>query len=882
MKLFGKKLAPSPSTQNNRTRLNLLVALGLVGLISAGIWLPLPDPLRLSIAALLLFFLPGWLWLQAAHLTAIDKLEQLVLSVGLSYALVVLASLSGLYLVGYSSATWVVGIVNFSSLIFFLIALRHRTKTFLSPLTYLDLLYFLAPITVAIFFSFTNLAYADYWGDEMNGLLRAISTIAGRFEAIFEHTKGPVEILIPAVFGLLIGHFDPFTVRVPFALLYIASVASFYILACRLFGRNVGLVAALLLAINGLYLTFGRMVQYQAFVFLMINVSILLAYNFYRGGGGITLWLSSICVGAGLLAHYDALMALPPLVYLVWRRCGWQWTNWRKINLWLLAAVVTFAVIGGAFYIPFLLHPHIAATSNYLSRVINPTEWPSNNFDELYQFTIMANSAYYVAFIFVLGLIQIGIDLVRLWQERHKSFIFWLIPGATLAATLLALATGWISLIPLLIFGLLFTILIGFYPAITELKTIYVWMGVPFVVYIFFIDHPRNHIQNIFPGWVLLAALASKHLVITLQRNLSRLPARWITVGTAGIFCLFLVIFSIYQYLLYIDTDLEYIFTYPKFKQPLYWEDPAFPFGSRRLHGAPHRLGWQMVNQLFAQKTLQGDWSSNDSGSNLFWYTLGAPLNPCYPRYYFLTQFEQKDSNSNDTFVLPLADYEKIGEVWNRERLQIEVYEFAPLVPPHEITIWAEPTRYATLITPGDFYTWPYVAPAPTITHQLPTPTTFQPAPAALQQIAVSYGDPRIEQVVDKIELVGYDIDDSRAKPAGLIVITLYWRTVEPIKLPYKVFTHLETTGEAAQLVAQADDFPNCGTAPTPRWQVGEIIPDRHVIKLPADLSFDEYTIRIGLYEPQTNLRLDWLDALENPQGVSFDLVRLNLPAIGQ
>jgi hypothetical protein len=35
--------------------------------------------------------------------------------------------------------------------------------------------------------------------------------------------------------------------------------------------------------------------------------------------------------------------------------------------------------------------------------------------------------------------------------------------------------------------------------------------------------------------------------------------------------------------------------------------------------------------------------------------------------------------------------------------------------------------------------------------------------------------------------------------------------------------------------------------------------------------------VRVGLYEPQTGLRLDRLDALGNPQGVSFDLVQVTV-----
>jgi hypothetical protein len=33
--------------------------------------------------------------------------------------------------------------------------------------------------------------------------------------------------------------------------------------------------------------------------------------------------------------------------------------------------------------------------------------------------------------------------------------------------------------------------------------------------------------------------------------------------------------------------------------------------------------------------------------------------------------------------------------------------------------------------------------------------------------------------------------------------------------------------------------------------------------------------LRIGLYEPKTGLRMDLLDELSNPQGISFDLARI-------
>jgi hypothetical protein len=254
-------------------RWSLLSTLGLLGAACLGVWLPVPLLLKLAAATLLAFFLPGWLLLQAIDLTLTDIFERLTLAIALSYGLTVVISLSSLYLAGHLSTLLLSTVFSLSCLTFIIItlflALRSPLSAPRSPLPALRSPLFALPLLVAVFFSFTNLGYADYWGDEMNGLLRAISAISGRPETILEHTKGPVEILLPAVFGLLAGRFEPFTLRFPFALAYTVGVGGFYILGTRLFERKVGLLAALILAINGLYLAFGRIVQYQAVVFLM-------------------------------------------------------------------------------------------------------------------------------------------------------------------------------------------------------------------------------------------------------------------------------------------------------------------------------------------------------------------------------------------------------------------------------------------------------------------------------------------------------------------------------------------------------------------------------------------------------------------------------------
>jgi len=858
------------------------VALTLLAGLS--LWMPLPPALKLMAAAALAFVLPGWALLRATRLAAFNWLEHLALAVGLSFGLTTLAALGVLYATGSLPVVALVALLGGITLSLAAIDVaRGGVYPATEPVAGRTALFCLIPVLAAAFFSLTNLGYSDYWGDEMNGLLRAVSIISGRPETIFEHTKGPVEVLIPAVFGLLAGRFEPFTLRLPFALAHIVGIAGFFLLGLRLFGRNTALIASLLLAVNGLYLAFGRIVQYQAVVFLMTGLMLLLTHHFYREGGVKKLALAALLAAAGLLAHYDLLLALPPVLYGVWRYYARQKASALKNDLLpLSAAVVIFVAAAAAFYAPFLLNPHVAKTSSYLNRIIGAANWPANNFDQLYTFGVMYNSRLYMALIALLGLGVIVADLAQLARHRRPGRWFWAVTAGLLALLLAAPATGWINAAPLLVFTLLFTWLVFFTPANLETRLVYVWVGVSFIGYVFFIDHPRTHLQIIYPGWSLLAALALTRPGAAIARRIdSAAGRRWAAAGAAamlaGLFCFL----AYYEYLLFVDAEAEYILTYPAHKNSLYQEDPGFPFGSRRLYGAPHRLGWQMVNQLFLQGRLNGDWGSNDDGSNLFWYTLGQPRTPCYPRYYFKAAFQQKGDEDDDT--APEQDmlgrgYAPIGQIYNRDRLQIEVFEFAPLGVTTAPETWREPQNYPSFVTVGDFKSWPYQKNAPVIGQPLPAPQpVFRLGPENLQQIAARYNDPRIVQVNDQVTLAGYNLDTTWAKPGGAVVLTLYWQPAQNVNLPYKIFTHLSDS--AGQLLAQSDELPNCGASPTQKWRAGQIIADRHLLPLPANLPPGEYAINVGLYEPQTGLPMDRLDALGNPQGTSLELGRVQLPA---
>jgi len=106
----------------------------------------------------------------------------------------------------------------------------------------------------------------------------------------------------------------------------------------------------------------------------------------------------------------------------------------------------------------------------------------------------------------------------------------------------------------------------------------------------------------------------------------------------------------------------------------------------------------------------------------------------------------------------------------------------------------------------------------------------------------------------DGVELLGYDLQETKAQPGGLVHLTLYWKALRPDAVSHTVFTHLL---DAQGLVrGQHDGVPARGQRPTSDWVEGEIIADPHEIQISADAQTGSLQIEIGLYDPATGRRL--------------------------
>ncbi len=100
------------------------------------------------------------------------------------------------------------------------------------------------------------------------------------------------------------------------------------------------------------------------------------------------------------------------------------------------------------------------------------------------------------------------------------------------------------------------------------------------------------------------------------------------------------------------------------------------------------------------------------------------------------------------------------------------------------------------------------------------------------------------------LTLLGYD-----AVVAGSqLQLTFYWRAGQALPTDYTLFLHF--LDDAGTQVHQADGPPVDGDWPTSAWLPGQVVVDRRVIVLPADLPAACCALRLGWYDPASGARL--------------------------
>ncbi|MDY6877304.1 MAG: glycosyltransferase family 39 protein [Chloroflexota bacterium] len=799
-------------------------------LANAGLAVPAT---RYGAAFVLLWLLPGLAWAGLmARSSRRPGAEEIAVGLGLGMGTVALLTLLLHYISGPLTLPALLAVVNV--LIFTLIFLARRSLPSDFELgSHLSFAYLSLIIPAAAFFRLTYLGYSEFQGDEGVVMMRAARAILGDDAQLFYHQKGPAEILLPMATWTLSGTINEWQARLPFAFAGLLGVVALYLLGRRWFNGRSGQIAALLLAINGYFVGFGRVVQYQSIVLAVTSLALLALWRWSEGEGCRWLIAGAALLAFGLLAHYDAGLVLPTAAYIVGRRL-WR-TRSEGRALWaevLTAGTLAFGIFA-LFYFPFIRHPNFAKTLGYLSGARVGTKGPLyNNLLSSLPLATFYNSTYYLIGLASLLIVASFLPFRRLGLLIPTACYILLILQSPISNLQ---SPTWVG--PVLA-GLLMVILLSRRSSASS-RAAWLWFGAPFLFYYFLVRDPRTHVLNIFPGACLLASLPLTHIWQRLHASRTTSHISRFTFHVPLLFSLaILILLSYYPYLMFIQHDPEIKRTWPAHRPSLYWRpDAELPHDG--YFGFPYRAGWKAVGVLIEEGVLSGVYASNEEQEVAGWYTRGAERTYCSAPEWYLVAKDVQDEVPLDLAEIE-ADYHLWGEVRAAGETRLWIYHQGQAESPSGVYHVEEYTsRFDAGAVPES------VAPL--------FPADYTPAGYTLG---------------DSIRLLGYRLDTATARPGGSVHLVLYWETLGPIETRYQVFNQLYD----GAMWGQQDGTPGCALLPTVFWEPGQVVRDEYTIPIAPSTAPGDIPLLVGMYRLGTGERLSVRDPDGVPSGDTIPL----------
>lgn len=847
------------------------VVLVLIGALAAHglLWpaLPLTVPLIVQSAAALLItgLLPGWLlaeWLVGGRAAVPLGLgERSVYSLGAGASVTVVGMLFLSYLPGPILPWQVLAAFDALTLALALLVWRRAAgaaqagpgRTMPAPDAWPPLRLetglaagLLALALVAGFLRLPNLGYSEFQGDEATALLRTVEAIQGRDDALLLHLKGPGEVLLPAASYALLGRIDETTARLPFALVNLTGLFALFLLGLRLFGPVAGWSTAMLLALDGYFIGFARIVQYQSLVFCMAVLAVLAVYRLVRLPRLLPgyLLLAALFLTTGLLAHYEGALAGLPVAYLLWvlgRRVGAG-----RLARALAIPLALGAALLAAFYLPFVLHPNFRITYAYIAvnRIgvgSGGSSFPYNNLADVFDRTLLYSTSYYVALLVIATLWGlIGLyrrSLPAAWGRAVAALVVagvalsvarpaWLQIGGqdhTWAFFALALVPAW------------------FLPRLTvEERLAWLWFDVPLLAMLFFIRTPNTHVYGFFIGWALVAGSVIQAGWTALRARAGLRAATW--AGAASALALTLL-FGNYAYWYFVASDQEVLRTWRDNRPRGYWVPYTMPT-ALSIFGFPLQNGWKTLGVLYAEGALDAPFDTNGKPPVAEWYTRGQGYCPRDHDYFVWQQPVEPAAQADAQALrgqLEAEGYHLWGQVMVNAQPRLAIYQRASRPPAvQRFSAEAMAARFDAALS------------GPVFARAGPTA-----APAIAHPLDFRFGD--------MIRLVGYTLAGQDAQPGDRVHLTLYWQATAPVAAAYSVFTQVIDPADAAK-AGQRDGEPGCNLFPTPTWPPGDVIADRYSIPLAIDARPGTYRLLIGMYSRESGERL----AIFSPNGDSL------------
>jgi hypothetical protein len=702
-----------------------------------------------------------------------------------------------------------------------------------------------AAVVMGALLRLPNLGYAEFHGDEARAVLRAAAVLQGYEEVLFVHRKGPAEIVMPAAHFAVGGTLTEAAARLPFALASLAALAAAVLIGWRVFGAGSGLVAGLLLAVDGYYVAFGRFVQYQSVVLLLGAAAVLMIMRVHEQPATARrrIGLTGFLLGAGLLAHYDVLAAAIPVAFLWFALTvgGWQERKppmtWGALLRESLPGIVIGVGVVALYYAPALLSDYSASTVAYLrdERLTGGGGWLTNNLGDFVLRGALYSTTWLLMTMALLGLAAVAWALVRGYGARTGR---WLALTATVALIAIGFALWQADAVlgdatlPMLAFLTVFA-LTWMAPRLplTE-RALWIWWGVPALIFLFLVATPRTHVHAFLMPWALLAGGVTAAGIAWMDDRIGR----WAAVAASAAAAVGVIFLAGGAWATFVWHGREVVREGSAQVDRFYPRPPSSTAVDGRF-GFPFKNGWKAVGVAYERGEIAGDFETNQRYAWVpMWYTRGQERCASSAAWVFAGDVIEPWAEDNDAIA---------------DRLQAQ--GFAPW---QQVTVDGRP-RMVIYEAGGD-------GPVSTVAAETVEPTFDAAAgwdlqldyPVIYPPIATPVG----ANLGGEVLLEGYTLalPDS-LRPGETFALTLFWRGQRPLGESYKVFT--QAIDESGRKAAQQDGLPVCDQEPTPTWSPGELIVDRRVLRVEEGTPAGRYTLVTGLYREETGERLPVLDA---------------------
>lgn len=840
-----------------RERWIFTAALALGALIWA---VPLPV-VRYGMAFLFLWFLPGLAWVSLIPCDVLDRVERLVIGLGLSFVITPAITLLLTYLPGPLSRLTLLAAMTGTIALPALLSWwsnrsRRKRKASSSPEPSPDeessrggdwrrvsWVWLLVAIMIAFGLRVINLNYAEFEGDEARVMMRVAKALEGDEAIIFQHQKGPSQLTMVMPGWRLTGMTNEWMSRLPFSWVSVLGIAAIFLYIRRLGHQHAGGIAACLLAIEGFLVGLGRGMRHHDLVFTLTALGLLCLLAYYKRGRGLLAILGAVLFAGAALAHYDAVLALPVGLVFVGARL---WRDRRQI-LQAMIPVVVAGLVGtlliGVFYVPFYRNPHIEATSRYLSSRIGG--WAYNNLQSTFELSAVYNSIYFLAILAlalvgkmlatwgrwgrvglaVCGVLLVGVASSFVWPEP------WVVQGASLA---------WVPSAVLLLGALLSP------RQPVEMRALWLWLAIPVMFFLFFVSLPLTHVYTIFPPGIVLAAVGLEKMGMWLTERSKIALYAFISVAV-GIYGLC----GAYAVLVFVDHTLEYVRKFPETKTPVYWT-PYEQLPTRvGLYGFPSRAGWKVVGHLIDEGQLKGTYDSNKKPRATAYYTRQSTRLGCA---------------SPDVYFVAPNVYDPVPLRWDQIEAEYQPAIVATVDGQPKLTVYSRDAEDPSRSLPVEAHGWQF---------DLNT-TPERVASSSFDRSAIAPPEDyvRHEMLIGGFaNLLGYHIDTAYAFPGGYVELTLLWRARGSAPtIDYQVFTHLH---DGEMMRGQLDGEPVCGNRPTSEWQAGETIVDPYRIPIKEYAPPGSVPLTVGMYNLATMQRLPVSRANGTSDGDSVHLTNV-------